>query len=151
MFLSKKNLVLHTLTSDKELRLKGIWIDPKNGTATASDGKRLVEHSLPKVDSFPVKDLPMAAAGQKPFLLSEEDARAVIQTLSEGKNPSDPARYAAVACAKDGKISLVTSKEGKAKSHPVSPVDASFPDYRGVGIFPKGTPIGSIVMDGALL
>lgn len=154
MFLSKKHLVLHTVTGDAQNMpaLKGILIDPKNRTATASDGKRLVELSLPKVDKFPVKDLALAGEGDQPFLLSAEDARAIIQSLPEGgKNPTDPARYAAVTCAKGGKISLVTSQEGKAMSHPIVPIDAKFPDYRSGDIFPKENPIGSIVMDNALL
>jgi hypothetical protein len=151
MFLSKKHLILHTITSDEKLWSKGILIDPKAGTATASDGKRLVELSLPKVDQFPVKDLALIDAGREPFLLPAEDARQIIQALPEGKNSTDPARYAAVTCGKGGKVSLVTSKHDKTSTHPVDPIDAAFPDYRKADVFPNGKPAASIVMDGALL
>lgn len=151
MFLSKKHLILHNATGDDKLALKGILIDPKAGTATASDGKRLVEISLPKVEKFPVEGLSLMNERALPFLLPAEAAREIIQDIPEGKNASDPSRYAAVTCTKDGKISLITTKQGKTSNHRIAPIDAVFPDYRKADVFPKSKPLGSIVMDGSLL
>ena len=82
-------------------------------------------------------------------------ARNILKALPKSGKDDDPKQFAALAKdSKTGKSISIVTTDGKLPtktiSHPVIPIDASFPNYR-EGIFPYDQPSASILIDPELL
>jgi hypothetical protein len=157
VFLSSSILLLHRIAArgDKastHRALAGIHVDPERRVATASDGSRLVEVTLPNVKNFPAESTRLANGDVRPFILPAEAAQDLLKRLPKTRTPSDPAGYVALVASKPGERPCFAVTDGKTASL-VSfvPIDGSFPDYRAGGCFPVGKPMASVSIDPSLL
>ncbi len=156
IYLGAANLMLRSVASKEEMRyaLTGILVDPVRGVTAASDGKRLVEVTLPKIAAgkFPAGSSVLANGGTKPFLLSAKSAQELSKRIGKSKRADDPVQFAALAAVKDvQKPSFLVTDGQKTQVVGCEAIDGSFPDYIGGNVFPKGDPAATIVMNAALL
>ncbi len=163
IFLGAANLMLRSVAAQGDAAsmrpmLAGILVDPERGITAASDGKRLVEITLPKVaGKFPAGSFALANGGTRPFLLSSKSAQELSRLLGKSKTPGDPVQYAALAAVKAGergtasKPGFVVTDGKKAQLVGCEAIDASFPDYASGGVFPKDKPAATIVMPASQL
>ena len=152
MFFSRDNLATHRIAEGSATRpgLAGVFVDPRRNRTVASDGKRLVEITGPKVDpkKYPAKGVVLANGDTDPFILPAETAQEILKVLPKGKDATDARQYAALV--QNGKKLAIATVDGqKAHTFDVKPLGDPYPDFSQV--FPDAKPLASLLVDPNLL